>query len=201
MKKFFLTLLLIFISNLTFFAQDIPSFIRDSLDIYVNRGLANWQIPGAAVLVIKDGKVLVAKGYGVKEVGTNDKVDENTLFMIGSNTKAFTGTALAILEHDEKLKLEDKVIKYLPDFKMKDEWVTMELNLQDIVSHRMGLETFQGDFMYWTSDLTSDEVIDKFGKITPKYNFRTRYGYTNAGYAVAGKRIEKKLRSKSGGFF
>ena len=191
MKKFFLTLLLIFISNLTFFAQDIPSFIRDSLDIYVNRGLANWQIPGAAVLVIKDGKVLVAKGYGVKELGTNDKVDENTLFMIGSNTKAFTGTALAILEHDEKLKLEDKVIKYLPDFKMKDEWVTMELNLQDIVSHRMGLETFQGDFMYWTSDLTSDEVIDKFGKITPKYNFRTRYGYTNAGYAVAGKVIEK----------
>ncbi|MCA2005350.1 MAG: beta-lactamase family protein, partial [Ignavibacterium sp.] len=190
MKKLFI-LLIIIISYIKLSAQTIPSFISDSLDIYVNRGLQNWQIPGAAVLVVKDGKVVVAKGYGVKELGTNDKVDENTLFMIGSNTKAFTGTALALLEQERKLKLEDRVIKYLPDFKMKDEWVTSHLNLLDIVSHRMGLETFQGDFMYWTSDLTADEVIEKFGKLTPKYEFRTKYGYTNAGYALAGKVIEK----------
>jgi len=191
MKKFFSTSFLFLISNFILIAQDTPLFISDSLDIYVNRAIEQWQIPGAAVLIIKDGKVVVAKGYGLKELGTNDKVDENTLFMIGSNTKAFTGTALAILEHDEKLKLDDKVIKYLPDFKMKDTWITNELNLQDIVSHRMGLETFQGDFMYWTSDLNANEVIEKFGMITPKYNFRTKYGYTNAGYAVAGKVIEK----------
>lgn len=111
--------------------------------------------------------------------------------MIGSNTKAFTGTALAMLENEGKLNLEDKVIKYLPDFKMKDEWVTNHLNLLDIVSYRMGYETFQGDFMYWTSDLTAEEVIEKFGMITPKYDFRTKYDYTNAGYAVAGKIIGK----------
>jgi len=191
MNKFIKALLFILISNLTVFAQDIPSFITDSLDIYVNRALEQWQIPGAAVLVVKDGKVVFAKGYGVKELGTNDKVDENTLFMIGSNTKAFTGTALAILESEGKLKLEDKVVQYLPDFKMKDPWVTKELNIQDIVSHRMGLETYQGDFMYWTSDLTADEVIEKFGMLTPKYDFRTKYGYTNAGYTIAGKIIEK----------
>ena len=191
MKKFISTLLFILISNLTVFTQDIPSFITDSLEIYVNRGLANWQIPGAAILVVKDGEIVVAKGYGVKEIGTNDKVDENTLFMIGSNTKAFTGTALALLEHEGKLYLEDKVIKYLPDFSMKNDWVIKELNLIDIVSHRMGLETFQGDFMYWASDLTADQVIEKFGRLTPKYNFRTKYGYTNAGYAIAGKVIEK----------
>lgn len=191
MKKLFSILVFILISNISFFAQEIPSFITDSLDIYAERGMTNWKIPGVAVLVVKDGKIIVAKGYGVKELGTNDKVDENTLFMIGSNTKAFTGTALALLEHEGKLKLEDKVIKYLPDFKMKDEWVTKELNLTDIVTHRMGMETFQGDFMYWTSDLTADEVIEKFGEITPKYDFRTKYGYTNAGYAVAGKIIEK----------
>lgn len=190
MKKLFITFIIIF-SYINLPAQEIPSFITDSLDIYVNRGLQNWQIPGAAVLIVKDGKVVVAKGYGVKELGTYDKVDENTLFMIGSNTKAFTGTALALLEEESKLKLDDKVIKYLPDFKMKDEWVTNHLNLLDIVSHRMGLETFQGDFMYWTSDLTADEVIEKFGKLTPKYDFRTKYGYTNAGYAIAGKVIEK----------
>lgn len=191
MKKLIALLLFILISNLNVFAQDIPSFITDSLDIYVNRGLERWQIPGAAILVVKDGKIIVAKGYGVKELGTNDKVDENTLFMIGSNTKAFTGTALALLENEGKLNLEDKVIKYLPDFKMKDEWVTNHLNLLDIISHRMGYETFQGDFMYWTSDLTEDEVIKKFGMLTPKYDFRTKYGYTNAGYAVAGKIIKK----------
>jgi CubicO group peptidase (beta-lactamase class C family) len=191
MKKFYAVAFLLFVSFFSVCAQESPSFITDSLDIYVNRGIERWQIPGAAVLVIKDGKVVVAKGYGVKELGTNDKVDENTLFMIGSNTKAFTGTALAILEQEGKCKLDDKVVKYLPDFKMKDEWVTKELNLTDIVTHRMGLETFQGDFMYWTSDLSSDEVIEKFGKITPNYSFRTKYGYTNAGYAIAGKIIEK----------
>lgn len=184
-------LLFILISNLNVFAQDIPSFITDSLDIYVNRALEQWQIPGAAVLVVKDGKIIVSKGYGVKELGTEDKVDENTLFMIGSNTKAFTGTALALLENEGKLNLEDKVIKYLPDFKMKDEWITNHLNLIDIITHRMGYETFQGDFMYWTSDLTEDEVIEKFGMLTPKYEFRTKYGYTNAGYALAGKVIHK----------
>ena len=191
MKKFISILLFIFISNLTVFSQDIPSFITDSLDNYVKRALEHWQIPGAAVLIVKDGKVVIEKSYGVKELGKDDKVDENTLFMIGSNTKAFTGTALAILEQEGKCKLDDKVVKYLPDFKMKDEWITKELNLTDIVSHRMGLETFQGDFMYWTSDLTSDEVIEKFGKLTPNFSFRTKYGYTNAGYAIAGKIIEK----------
>ena len=191
MKKIFSIILLLFLSLPSITAQTIPTFIKDSLDTYVKRGLNNWQIPGVAVLIVKDGKIVISKGYGVKELGTSDKVDENTLFMIGSNTKAFTGTALALLEYQKKLNLEDKVIKYLPDFRMEDPWVTKHLNLQDIVSHRMGLQTFQGDFMYWTSDLTSDEVIEKFGMITPKYDFRTKYGYTNAGYAIAGKVIQK----------
>lgn len=191
MKNIKSTIVLTLVLLIDCFSQTIPTFITDSLDTYVNRGLQQWQIPGAAVLVVKDGQIVVAKGYGVKELGTNDKVDSNTLFMIGSNTKAFTGTALALLEQDGKLNLEDKVVKYLPDFKMKDEWVTQHLNLLDIVSHRMGLETFQGDFMYWTSDLTAEEVIQKFGMLTPKYDFRTKYGYTNAGYAIAGKVIEK----------
>ena len=191
MKKLYFLIFFLIITSFNLFSQNTPSFISDSIDNYIQRGMNNWQIPGVAVLIVKDGKVVFEKGFGVKELGKNELVDKNTLFMIGSNTKAFTGTALAMLEHDEKLKLDDKVTKYLSDFKMKDEWVNKELNLLDIVSHRMGLETFQGDFMYWTSDLTSDEVIEKFGMITPKYNFRTKYGYTNAGYAIAGKVIEK----------
>jgi CubicO group peptidase (beta-lactamase class C family) len=191
MKKFLFITFLVSLLNLICFAQPIPSFISDSLDNYVNRALEQWQIPGAAVLIVKDGKIVVAKGYGVKEYGTNDKVDESTMFMIGSNTKAFTGTLLAMLEYEQKLKLEDKVVKFLPEFRMKDTWVTNNLNLIDIVTHRMGLETFQGDFMYWSSDLTEDQVIEKFGKLTPKYDFRSKYGYTNAGYAIASKIIHQ----------
>jgi CubicO group peptidase (beta-lactamase class C family) len=191
MKKLFFVFLFVTISPLVFLQTGNRLFIKDSLENYIKRGLENWQIPGIAVCVVKNGKVEVLKGYGFLEMGKEDRVDENTLFMIGSNTKAFTGTALAWLEFENKCSLEDKVQKYLPDFTMKDPWIAKELNLVDIVSHRMGLETFQGDFMYWTSDLNSDEVIEKFGKLTPLYNFRTKYGYTNAGYAIAGKVIKQ----------
>src|SRR5215510_14052282 len=89
--------------------DSIPSFVKDSLDTYVERALKEWQIPGASVAIVKDGKVVWMKGYGVKEVGTNDRVDENTLFMIGSNSKAFTATALAMLDAHKTLSLDDKV--------------------------------------------------------------------------------------------
>src|SRR4051812_23309323 len=98
MKKIFVFLVLCYVQ--TAFAQTDtpPAFITDSLDNYVNRALADWQIPGIAVCVVKNGKVVVMKGYGVKDYDTKEKVDENTLFMIGSNTKAFTATALAMLD-------------------------------------------------------------------------------------------------------
>lgn len=191
MKKILLFLLLIAFSFTAYSQSGSRSFIKDSLDNYIQKAMERWNIPGLSVGIVKNGKAVLLKGYGFIEHGKNDKVDENTLFMIGSNTKAFTGTALALLESEGKCSLDDKVTEYLPYFKMKDPWVTEQINLTDIVSHRMGLETFQGDFMYWTSDLTGDEVVDKFGKITPLYGFRTKYGYTNAGYGVAGKVIEK----------
>jgi CubicO group peptidase (beta-lactamase class C family) len=191
LKRIFILLFIITCFSNNYSQTGTRSFIRDSLDAYVEKALSTWNIPGTAVCVVKDSKVVVMKGYGIREAGKPDQVNENTLFMIGSNTKAFTGTALALLEHEGKLSLDDKVQKYLPDFTMKDSLTSRELNLTDIVSHRMGMETFQGDFMYWTSDLTMDEVIKKFGQLTPVYNFRTKWGYTNAGYAVAGKIIEK----------
>ncbi len=84
--------------------------------------LTNWRIPAAAVCIVKDGKVVMMKGYGIKELGMNNKVDENTLFMIGSNTKAFTATALwPCCRSDHKLSLDDKVTKYLPEFKLNDQ--------------------------------------------------------------------------------
>ena len=181
---------LLFALLLTFFCSSAqtPSFVKDSLDSYVEKALRDWNLPGLAICIVKDGEVIM-KGYGVKESGKPDKVDENTLFMIGSNTKAMTGTALAMLHDKKKLSLDDKVVKWLPDFKMKDAWTTKELNLRDLLSHRIGMETFQGDFMYWTSSLSDKQSIEKFGKLTPVYSFRGKWGYTNAAFVVAGEVI------------
>lgn len=190
MKKFLLLFVLVS-SYYCSFAQEAPSFVRDSLDIYVERSMRQWQIPGVAVCVVKDGKTVVMKGYGVKEVGTNDKVDENTLFMIGSNTKAFTGTALAMLQEEKKLSLDDPVKKWLPDFTLYDPWVAKEANLRDLLCHRLGFETFQGDFMFFDSDLTTQQAREKFGKVKPLYSFRSRWGYTNAAFMTAGEVVPK----------
>jgi CubicO group peptidase (beta-lactamase class C family) len=176
-----------------FSQNEIPSFIKDSLDNYVAKGLKEWQIPGVSVCVVKNGKILAMKGYGVKEIGTNDKVDENTLFMIGSNTKAFTATALAILETEKKLSLNDKVQKWLPDFTLYDPWVAKEAMIRDLLCHRLGFETFQGDFMFFDSDLTTAEMRERFGKLKPLYGFRSRWGYTNAAFMTAGEIIPKVI--------
>ncbi|MEO6612697.1 MAG: serine hydrolase [Chitinophagaceae bacterium] len=193
MKKILFSLLIVMWFDIPGFSQNdsLPSFIKDSLDAYVNRALTDWQIPGVSVAIVKNGKVVWMKGYGVKETGSNDKVDENTLFMIGSNTKAFTATSLAMLDAEKKLSLDDKVQKWLPDFKLYDPWVTREANIRDLLCHRLGFETFQGDFMYFDSDLSTAEVRDKMGKLKPLYGFRSKWGYTNSAFMTAGEIIPK----------
>lgn len=171
--------------------DSLPAFVRDSIDTYVERALGDWKIPGVSVAIVRNGKVVFIKGYGVKELGSSEKVDANTLFMIGSNTKAFTATALAMLETDKKLTLDDKVQQWMPSFSMYDPWVAKEANLRDLLCHRLGFETFQGDFMYFDSDLTRDEVFAKFAKVKPAHSFRSKWGYTNAAFGVAGVVIEK----------
>jgi CubicO group peptidase (beta-lactamase class C family) len=167
-------------------AQKAPSFITDSLDSYITKALKTWQIPGVAVCIVKDGQVILSKGYGVCELGKKEKVDENTLFMIGSNTKAFTGTSVAWMAAENKCTLNDKVKKWVPEFKTKDPWIAENANLTDIMCHRMGTETFQGDFTFFDSDLSSKEIIEKYGKLTPVYDFRTKWGYCNTGFLLTG---------------
>src|SRR3989344_113000 len=93
-----------------------PSFVKDSLDKYIEREMKRWNIPGLAVAIVKDGKVVVMKGYGVRDtsspLSTTNKVDENTLFQIASNSKAFTATSLALLDFQKRLSLDDKVTKW-----------------------------------------------------------------------------------------
>ena len=194
MKRFtsILVLFLLF-TRLTLFAQadTLPSFVKDSMDAYIDKAMAEWPVPGVSVCIVKNGKVVWLKGYGVREAGSPEKVDENTLFMIGSNSKAFTATALAMLQADKKLSLDDKVQKWLPDFKLYDPWVAKEANIRDLLCHRLGFETFQGDFMYFDSDLTSAEVREKMGRLKPMYSFRSKWGYTNSAFLTAGEIIPK----------
>ncbi|HZY79182.1 MAG TPA: serine hydrolase [Cyclobacteriaceae bacterium] len=188
-KVFILLLSLLCVSA---YAQSkLPVFVTDSLDTYVNRAMKQWQIPGVAVGIVKDGKAVLLKGYGVREAGKPEKVDVNTLFMIGSNTKAFTATALAILDAEKKLSLNDPVQKWLPDFKLYDPWVAKEAMIADLLCHRLGFETFQGDFMFFDSDLNTQEMMERFGKLKPMYGFRTKWGYTNAAFMVAGQIFPK----------
>lgn len=191
--KISLSILALFLVMSSGFSQsDAPEFISSNkIDSYVTEALEKWQIPGVAIGIIKDGKLVYAKGFGETALGSGKKVNANTLFMIGSNSKAFTGTALAMLEHEEKCDLNDPVIKWYPRLKMQDPWLNDNLSLTDIVTHRIGMETFQGDFMYWDSDLAQYEIIQKFGQLKPMYAPRTKWGYCNAGYVLAGKCIEE----------
>lgn len=148
----------------------------DSLIIY---SLKDWKIPGAAIAIVKNDSVIFSKGYGVREEGKNDSVTENTLFVIASCSKAFTTTALAILVDKGKINWDDPVVKYLKGFEMYDPWVTKEITIRDLVTHRSGLATFSGDFLWLASNYKSDDIIARAKYLKPISSFRTKYGYQN----------------------
>ncbi len=188
-KKTLVLGLLFLISTLN--AQvEAPPFITDSLDIYIENAMKDWQIPGMAVAIIKDGKVQKLTTYGVKDLISKEAVDENTLFMIGSNTKAFTGILMASLAEQGVLSLDDPIKKWLPHFKLRDPWVAEHLTIADALSHRAGFETFQGDFMVFDSNLTPNQIIEKYSKLKPTHAFRTKWGYFNVGYMLAGEIVK-----------
>ena len=191
MKKILSLVILFLTSPALCHAQHIDrsKFIKDSLEYYVNRAMTNWRIPGAAVCIVKDNKIVLMKAYGIKELGQPEKVDVNSLFMIGSNTKAFTATALAMLQTQGKLSLDDKVTKYLPQFKLEDKLAGEMAIVRDLLCHRLGFQTFQGDFTFYNTNLTRNQVIEKLGQMKETYPFRTKWGYTNSAFLTAGQII------------
>ncbi|MGZ5287673.1 MAG: serine hydrolase domain-containing protein, partial [Flavisolibacter sp.] len=169
----------------------LPSFVKDSLDHYIQKGLADWNIPGLAIVIVKDGKVAVMKGYGVRDIQSREPVDPQTLFMIASNTKLFTGTAMALLEHRNRLTLNDKITKYFPGFRLYDSVSTSMVTIRDMLTHRIGTKTFQGDFTFWNTKLTRGEIMEKMRLLKPSQVFRQDYGYCNSCYLTAGEVIPK----------
>ena len=163
--------------------------MQDSLDIYVKREMERWKIPGVAIAVVKDGKVLVAKGYGVRENGKPGKVDQHTLFQIASNTKLFTATCLSMLNVQKRLSLDDKITKWIKDFRLYDTLATREVTIRDMLCHRIGYLTFQSDLLNWNCNLTRTALIQNMRNVKPYYSFRSKWGYCNMAFVTAGEVI------------
>ena len=161
------------------------------LDKYIASARETWDVPGLAVAILKDDKVVLAKGYGVREAGKADVVDANTLFAIASNTKAFTAAALAMLAEDGKLTWKDPVQKHLPYFQLYDPYVSAEMRVDDLLCHRSGLGTFCGDLLWYGTPYSPEEIIRRTRHLPPAGSFRAHYGYSNLMFLAAGKTVAK----------
>ncbi len=181
--------LMLLVTLVTKAQNSAASFIADSLDAYIQQGLKDWNIPGLAIAIVKDGKTVVMKGYGVKDVETKEPVDENTLFMIASNSKLFTATSIAQLDYYKKLSIDDKVSKYIKGYELYDKNTTELVTIRDLLSHRIGTKTFQGDFVFWNSNLSRQQIMYKMRRLKPTGIFRQDYGYCNSCFVTAGEVI------------
>lgn len=197
MRKLATLLLLVLFVQLAGYSQALDEKLKE-IDAYANTVISTWKDSGAgmAVAVVKDDKVVFAKGYGIRELGSNAAVTPETVFAIASNSKAFTTAALAILVDEKKLGWDDKVSKYLPDFQMYDAWVTSELTVRDLVTHRVGLDTFSGDLLWYETHYTADEMLKRVRHLPKFSSFRTRYGYQNLMFVAAGE-IVKRVSGQS----
>jgi CubicO group peptidase (beta-lactamase class C family) len=167
------------------------SVLPPGFDALVARAMKTFEVPGLCVAVVKDGKVVLAKGYGVRKLGEPAPVDAQTLFGIASNTKVFTATALGLLVEEGKLAWDAPVVRYLPWFQMWDPYVTRELTVRDLLVHRSGLGLGAGDLLWFPPTTYSRrEIAERLRYIRPATSFRTAYAYDNVLYIVAGELIE-----------
>ena len=181
-NHFVALILTLFIGSLSAIAQDAP---LQGFDNYVNKALKDWDVPGVAIAIIKDDKIVFAKGYGVREIGKPDKVDERTLFAIGSSTKAFTAASIAMLVDDGNIKWDEPATKYLPGFQLYDPTVTREMTVRDLLTHRIGLE--RGDQLWHATEYDRGEVMRRIRFLKPSSSLRSKFGYQNVMYLAAGQ--------------
>jgi CubicO group peptidase (beta-lactamase class C family) len=148
--------------------------------------------PGVSITIVEDGKVTLAKSWGVRDITTSQPVDADTIFFTGSTGKAFTNAALATLVDQGKIAWDDKVIDHMPDFRMWDPWVTREMTIRDLLVHRSGLGLGQGDLLFLpNSTLSRKETVRRIRYLKPATSFRSGYAYDNILYMAAGQLIEE----------
>ncbi|MGI9246469.1 MAG: serine hydrolase [Steroidobacteraceae bacterium] len=161
------------------------------LDAYAQGLLTRFETPGMLVVVVERGQPAVVRGYGVRRAGTPAKVDGDTLFAIGSTTKAFTGAVLSTMVDEGKLAWDSKVVDLLPGFRMYDSYASAEMTVRDLLVHRSGLGTGTGDLLYFPpSDFSRADIVHKLRYLPPASSFRSTFAYTNIMYVVAGEVID-----------
>ena len=169
----------------------LPPQLQD-FGAYVDSARKTFDVPGIAVAIVKDGKVVMEQGFGPREIDKPAQVDAHTLFAIASNTKAFTAAALQQLAEQGKLKMDDRVIDHLPWFRMSDPYVTHEMRIRDLLAHRSGLSLGAGDLLYWPpTSYSTKEVVERLRDVPIKNGFRSGYAYDNILFAVATLVIEQ----------
>ena len=186
-------IILVFLISSGFIQVKSQGINAHQLDSLVEKTIKMFEVPGMAVAIIKDGNVIHSKGYGVRSLHSRQKMDENTLFGIASNSKAFTAAALSILSEQGKLKLDDKVTDYIPEFKLYDPYVTEAFSIKDLLTHRSGLGLGAGDLMFWpdSADFTKKDIIHNLRYLKAVSPFRTKYDYDNLLYIVAGEIVSR----------
>lgn len=174
----------------SFFFTSIYSEIDTSiLDAYMEKGRLDWEVPGVAIAIVKDNTVIYSQGYGVKTLGEEDPIDENTLFAIASCSKAFTATALGMLVDEGKITFEDRVNSLIPEFELYDPFITREINFIDLLSHRSGID--RHDLVAYKSSFDSQEIMYRIRFMKPSASFRAHWYYNNLMYMVAGEVIPR----------
>lgn len=191
MKKYIFPLLVLLIS-LNLSAQE-QKLNEEQIDSLVQKTMETFNVPGIAVAVIEDGEVVHMEGYGVRSLQNGGKVNENTLFGVASNTKAFTTAALAKLVDQGKISWDTKVREIIPSFTLYNPYVSSEFTVRDLLTHRSGLGLGAGDLMVFpASNITkTDELIHNLRYLEPVSSFRTQYDYDNLLYIVAGEVVER----------
>ncbi|MDQ3699200.1 MAG: serine hydrolase [Gemmatimonadota bacterium] len=158
--------------------------IRD-FDAYVRDAMQAWKVPGLAIAVVRNDTVVLARGYGVRTIGKAEPVDDRTMFAIGSASKAFTAAAIGMLVDDGKLLFEDPATKYLPGFQLYDPYVTREITVRDLLTHRSGL--VRGDLVWYGTSYDRAEIVRRVRHLEPTWSLRSTFGYQNIMYVAAGE--------------
>ena len=165
------------------------AFDAEAFHAYVEQAVADWNATGLAVAVIRGQELLFARGYGVVELGRPDAVDPDTLFSIGSTTKAMTAATLGILVDEGKLAWDDPVRRHIPEFEVKDPWVSEHLTVRDLLTHRGGLPNT--DLFWYGQDTDMDEMLSRLRHVEPAYSMRSGFIYQNVMYATAGEVVKR----------
>lgn len=189
-RKLSLLAILLCVFSFTLIAQPITS---TQIDALVEKTLTTFNVPGIAVAIVKDGKIIHERGYGVRSLHSKQKVDKHTLFGIASNSKAFTSSALGMMIDEGKLKWNDRVTDYIPEFKLYNPYVSQNFTIADLLTHRSGLGLGAGDLMIWpdSTSFTKKDIIHNLRYLKPVSDFRTQYDYDNLLYIVAGEVVSR----------